>query len=227
MNYTGTLDAVFTMAHELGHAMHSLYSNRSQPYHLADYRILVAEVASTTNESLLNQYLLDATPERATRAYLVDRHLDSYRSTLFRQTMFAEFEQAIHAHVEDSQPLTRDWLDATYYDLVRLYFGPDVAWDDEDAPIAHEWARVDHFYYNFYVWKYATGMSAAVALARAIQRGELGALERYLRFLSAGGSDYPLALLQAAGVDLSTPEPVTQALIEFERLVGVLEDLTA
>ena len=225
LNYTGTLDAVFTLAHELGHSMHSLYSNRAQPYHLADYRILVAEVASTTNESLLNHYLLATTPDRATRAYLVDRHLDSFRATLFRQTMFAEFEQAIHARVEEGQPLTKDWLDGAYFDLVKLYFGPSVAYDDEDAPIAYEWARVDHFYYNFYVYKYATGMSAAIALAATIQQGQQDSLARYLRFLQAGGSDYPLALLAEAGVDLTTPEPVARALAEFERLVGVLEEL--
>lgn len=226
-NYTGTLDSVFTLAHELGHSMHSLYSNRAQPYHLADYRILVAEVASTTNESLLNQHLLATTPDRAARAYLVDRQLDSFRATLFRQTMFAEFERAVHAHVEEGQPLTKDWLDATYYDLVKLYFGPSVAFDEEDAPIAWEWARVDHFYYNFYVYKYATGMSAAIALASAILQGQDRTLERYLRFLQSGGSDYPLALLKEAGVDLTTPGPVASALAEFERLVGELERLMA
>ncbi len=226
-NFTGTLDSVFTLAHELGHSMHSLMSNRTQPYHLADYRILVAEVASTTNESLLNHYLLGATPDHAARAYLLDRHLDSFRATLFRQTMFAEFEQAVHARLEDGQPLTKDWLDSAYQDLVRLYYGPAVAWDAEDAPIAYEWARVDHFYYNFYVYKYATGMSAAIALAAAIQQGQAGALERYLRFLQSGGSDYPLTLLKAAGVDLTTPQPVARALAEFDSLVGELERLMA
>ncbi len=227
MNYTGTLDSVFTLAHELGHSMHSLYSNRAQPYHLADYRILVAEVASTTNEALLNHHLMETTQDRTARAYLVDRYLDSFRATLFRQTMFAEFEKRVHEQAEAGQPLTKDWLDSTYYDLVRLYFGDTVAFDAQDAPIAYEWARVDHFYYFFYVYKYATGMAAAVAIAAAIQRGEPGALERYLAFLQSGGSDYPLEQLQRAGVDLTTPEPVSSALGEFDRLVGLLEDLLA
>jgi oligoendopeptidase F len=225
MNYTGTLDSVFTLAHELGHSMHSLYSNRAQPYHLADYRILVAEVASTTNEALLNHHLLETTTDRTTRAYLVDRYLDNFRATLFRQTMFAEFEKRVHEQVEAGQPLTKDWLDATYYDLVRLYFGDAVAFDEEDAPIAYEWARVDHFYYFYYVYKYATGMASAIAIAAAIQRGEPGALERYLAFLQSGGSDYPLELLKRAGVDLTTPQPVASALGEFDRLVGELEGL--
>jgi oligoendopeptidase F len=225
MNYTGTLDSMFTLAHELGHSMHSWNSNHSQPYHLADYRILVAEVASTTNESLLNDYLLKVTEDRAVRAYLIDRYLDSFRATLFRQTMFAEFEKIIHAQVEAGEPLTVESLDGTYYDLVKLYFGDAVAFDDEDAPIAWEWARIDHFFYDFYVYKYATGMSSAIALAEGIVEGREGALERYLAFLRGGSSRYPLDLLRAAGVDLATPEPVRAALAEFERLVGELETL--
>ncbi|HHX65598.1 MAG TPA: oligoendopeptidase F [Chloroflexi bacterium] len=227
MNYTGTLDSVFTLAHELGHSMHSWYSNRSQPYHLADYRILVAEVASTTNESLLNDHLLSVTDDKAMRAYLIDRYLDSFRATLFRQTMFAEFEKIIHARAEEGQPLTVELLDGIYYDLVKLYFGDDVAFDEEDEPIAWEWSRIDHFFYNFYVYKYATGMSSAIAIARSILAGEEGALERYLRFLQSGSSKYPLDLLRDAGVDLTTPEPVGAALAEFERLVGELEQLMA
>lgn len=227
LNYTGTLDAVFTTAHELGHSMHSLMSNRAQPYHLADYRILVAEVASTTNESLLNHHLLATTDDRATRAYLIDRYLDSFRATLFRQTMFAEFEKAIHDQVEGGQPLTTEWLDATYLALVKRYFGDAVAFDEEDAPIALEWSRVDHFFYNFYVYKYATGMASAIAIASAILQGREGAVERYLRFLQTGSSKYPLELLRDAGVDLTTPEPVAAALAEFERLVTELEALTA
>jgi oligoendopeptidase F len=207
--------------------MHSWYSNRSQPYHLADYRILVAEVASTTNESLLNDHLLSVTDDKAMRAYLIDRYLDSFRATLFRQTMFAEFEKIIHARAEEGQPLTVELLDGIYYDLVKLYFGDDVAFDEEDEPIAWEWSRIDHFFYNFYVYKYATGMSSAIAIARSILAGEEGALERYLRFLQSGSSKYPLDLLRDAGVDLTTPEPVGAALAEFERLVGELEQLMA
>ena len=226
LNYTGNLDAVFTLAHELGHSMHSWYSDRTQPYHQAEYRLLVAEVASTTNEILLNHYLLSVTQDRAVRAYLIDRQLDNLRGTLFRQTMFAEFERMIYEQVEADQPLTADWLDATYYDLVKLYFGDHMAFDEEDQPIAWEWARIDHFFYNFYVYKYATGISAAIAIATAILREGEPALERYLTFLKGGGSKYPLELLKDAGVDLTTPKPVGAALAEFERLVDELERLT-
>jgi oligoendopeptidase F len=225
LNFTGTLDSVFTLAHELGHSMHTYLSNQSQPYHLADYRILVAEVASTTNEALLNHHLLQTLDDPKVRAYLIDRYLDGFRGTLFRQTMFAEFEKMIHGMVEQGQPLTADGLDARYYELVKLYYGDSVAFDDEDAPIAYEWARIDHFFYNFYVYKYATGMASAVAIAQSILEGQEGALERYLTFLRAGGSDYPLNILRRAGVDLTTPEPVSAALAEFERLVDELEGL--
>jgi len=225
MNFTGTLDAMFTLAHELGHSMHSWYANHAQPYHLADYRILVAEVASTTNEALLNYHLLSITTDQAARAYLVDRYLDSFRGTLFRQTMFAEFEKIIHEMVESGQPLTADALDQRYYELVKLYFGETMAFDDEDAPIAWEWSRIDHFFYDFYVYKYATGMSSAVAIAADIlERGE-EAVSRYKNFMRGGGSKYPLDLLQDAGVDLTKPEPVQSALAEFALLVSELEDL--
>ncbi|NLG29137.1 MAG: oligoendopeptidase F family protein, partial [Chloroflexi bacterium] len=225
LNHNGTLDACFTLAHELGHSMHSWYANHYQPYHLADYRILVAEVASTTNETLLHHYLVEQTTDRATRAYLINRYLDNFRATLFRQTMFAEFEKLIHERAEAGEPLTVNALDESYYDLVKLYFGPSVAFDDEDRAIAWEWSRVDHFYYNFYVYKYATGMSAAIAIASALLHDGQHALERYLRFLKGGGSQYPLDLLKAAGVDLTTPTPVLAALAEFQRLVPELEAL--
>ena len=223
LNFTGTLDSVFALAHELGHSMHSWYSNHTQPYHLADYRILVAEVASTTNEGLLNHYLLSTTDDRATRAYLIDRYLDSFRGTMFRQTMFAEFEKMIYAQTEGGQPLTVDSLDAAYYDLVKGYFGDSVAFDEQDAPITWEWSRIDHFFYNFYVYKYATGMASAIALTKAILEEGEPALNRYLAFLKSGSSKYPLDLLRDAGVDLTTPEPVSAALAEFERLVGEIE----
>jgi oligoendopeptidase F len=219
MNFTGTLDSVFTLAHELGHSMHSWYSKRAQPYHLADYRILVAEVASTANEALLHHHLMETTDDPTVRAYLIDRYLDSFRSTMFRQTMFAEFERQIHEQVEGGQPLTADSLDESYYALVQRYFGDSVAFDDEDRPIAWEWSRIDHFFYNFYVYKYATGMAAAIAITRAILSEGQPAVERYLRFLASGGSDYPLDLLNAAGVDLTTPTPVASALNEFHELV--------
>jgi len=225
LNFTGTLDSVFTMAHELGHSMHSWHANHAQPYHQADYPIILAEVASTANEALLNHYMLSTIEDRQARAYLIDRYLDGFRGTMFRQTMFAEFEKAMHAGVEQGQPLTADGLDALYYELVKQYYGDAVAFDEEDAPIAWEWSRIDHFFYNFYVYKYATGMASAVAIARSIIQGEPGALERYLGFLQAGASDEPLAILRRAGVDLTTPEPVSAALSEFERLLNELEGL--
>lgn len=225
MNYTGNLDSVFALAHELGHSMHSWYSNHAQPYHLADYRILVAEVASTTNESLLNHYLLSQTTDRAARAYLIDRYLDAFRGTLYRQTMFAEFEKLIHEQAEAGRPLTVDSLDASYHDLVKLYFGDSIAFDEEDLAIAWEWSRIDHFFYNFYVYKYATGMSSAIAIASALLREGEPALNRYLTFLQGGSGKYPLDLLRDAGVDLTTPDPVKAALAEFEHLVGELEAL--
>jgi oligoendopeptidase F len=218
MNFTGTLDAVFTLAHELGHSMHSWYSKRAQPYHLADYRILVAEVASTANEALLHHHLMENTDDPAVRAYLIDRYLDSFRATMFRQTMFAEFERQIHEQVEGGQPLTTGSLDESYYALVQRYFGDSIAFDDEDRPIAWEWSRIDHFFYNFYVYKYATGMASAIAITRAILGEGQPAVDRYLRFLATGGSDYPLELLKAADVDLTTPTPVASALNEFSEL---------
>ncbi|MFO7918959.1 MAG: oligoendopeptidase F [Anaerolineae bacterium] len=225
MNYTGDLDSVFTLAHEAGHSMHSWYSKRNQPYPLADYRILVAEVASTVNESLLTHHLLSTAGDDAMRAYLIDRYLDSFRGTLFRQTMFAEFEKMIHAQSEEGQPLTADGLDETYYELVKHYFGDSVAFDEEDAPIAWEWSRIDHFFYNFYVYKYATGMSAAIAIASRILQEEEGALDDYLTFLKSGRSKYPLELLKDTGVDLTTPDPVEDALAEFEKQLTELESL--
>ncbi|NLT73211.1 MAG: oligoendopeptidase F [Chloroflexi bacterium] len=227
LNFTGTLDSVFTMAHELGHSMHTWYANHAQPYHQANYRILVAEVASTTNEALLNDYLLRTIDDRTTRAYLIDRYLDGFRGTMFRQTMFAEFEKEMHASVERGEPLTADGLDASYYQLVRRYHGDAIAFDEADEPISWEWARIDHFFYNFYVYKYATGMASAVAIAKAILEGQPGALERYIAFLKAGASDEPLEVLRRAGVDLTTPQPVASALAEFERLLDELESLVS
>jgi len=227
LNYTGTTDAMFTLAHEAGHSMHSWFSKQAQPYHLADYAILVAEVASTANESLLTDHLLQVTKDDKVRAYLVDRYLDSFRATLFRQVMFAEFEWEMHRIVEEGGALTAELLDERYLALVKLYFGDAVAFDEVDAPIAWEWARIDHFFYDFYVYKYATGMASAIALMqRVLQDGE-PARRRYMDLLRAGGNGYPLELLRRAGVDLTTPEPVSAALNEFQRMVAEFERLTA
>ncbi|NLV73510.1 MAG: oligoendopeptidase F [Chloroflexi bacterium] len=227
MNYTGTLNSVSTLAHELGHSMHTYLSHNAQPYQTADYRILVAEVASTTNENLLTHYLLEQNSDKAVKAYLIDRQLDTLRGTLYRQTMFSEFEKLIHEQAEAGQPLTVDSLDETYYNLVKLYFGPGVAFDEEDAPIAWEWARVDHFFYNFYVYKYAAGIASAIAISGGLLANEPHTAERYFAFLRSGSSKYPLELLKDAGVDLTTPEPVAEALSEFDRLTSELERLLA
>jgi len=221
-NFSGTLDSVFTLAHEAGHSMHSLLSRRAQPYHMSDYRILVAEVASTTNEMLLVDLLARRLSDPTEKAGLLDHLVGMFRGTLFRQCMFAEFEMLAHRHVESGGSLTPDWINGAYYDLVRLYHGDAFAFDGEDAAIAWEWARIPHFYYNFYVYKYATGLASAVDISRRILAGEPDAVESYLGFLAGGCSKPPLDLLRGAGVDLATPRPVDSAL---SHLAGVVEEL--
>lgn len=227
-NFNGTLQSVFTLAHEIGHSMHSALSNRTQPYEQADYRIFVAEVASTTNEALLNHHLLQKYTDPKIRAYLLNHYLTDFRSTMFRQTMFAEFERDIYASLEGGEAaLTADGLDERYFRLVKDYFGPEIAWDGDDALIAWEWARIPHFYYGFYVYKYATGMAAATALSQAILTEGQPAIDRTLRFLRAGGSKDPLEILQDAGVDLTTSAPVDSALDCFRQILEELETLVA
>ena len=222
LNWQGTINDVFTLAHELGHAMHSYYSNATQPYQYAEYKIFVAEVASTVNENLLIRYLLRITEAKEERAYLLNHYLEEFRGTVFRQTMFAEFERMIHGKAEAGETLTCDDLCAVYYDLNKQYFGKHVSVDRE---IALEWARIPHFYNAFYVYKYATGFSAAAALAQGILQDADNALPRYLTFLKSGGSRYPMDLLKAAGVDLSSPAPVQEALDLFEENLKSLEEL--
>ncbi len=226
-NFSGTLDSVFTLAHEAGHSMHSLLSWRHQPYHSSDYRILVAEVASTTNEMLLADMLMKKTDDDGMKAYLLDRLVNDFRTTVFRQTMFAEFEWLIHREVEEGGALTPEFLNSRYLELVGLYHGEALNTSGDDALIAAEWARIPHFYYDFYVYKYATGLSSAVALSRRILEGRPGALEAYLGFLSAGSSKRPLDLLRDAGVDLETPAPVNEALDFLEETVRRFGELTA
>lgn len=211
-NFNGTLDSVFTLAHEAGHSMHSLMSRRRQPYHTSDYRIILAEVASTLNEVLLTEMLMTETDDGDLRAYLLDNIVRDFRATVFRQTMFAEFEWLIHSEVERGGALTTEFLDGEYLRLVKLYHGAGMDLGGDAGMIASEWARIPHFYYNFYVYKYATGLCSAVAIARRILDGAPGALESYLDFLSAGSSKPPLELLRAAGIDLETPAPVSDAL---------------
>lgn len=220
LNWQGTVNDVFTLAHELGHAMHSYYSNKNQPYAKASYRIFVAEVASTVNENLLFHYLLGRTEDQKERAYLLNHYLEEFRGTVYRQVMFAEFEKKAHALLEEGGAVTAEGLNAMYYALNQEYFGSAVKIDKE---IELEWSRIPHFYTSFYVYKYATGFSAAVALAEGILSGDEGKIAAYRAFLKSGGSDYPLELLKHAGVDLTKPKPVRQALEVFRKNVELLE----
>ena len=223
LNYTGTLDSVFTLAHEMGHALHSYHSNKYQNPVDADYVIFVAEVASTCNEALLMEHLLSKTTDKQERAYLINHFLEQFKGTLYRQTMFAEFELNIGRMVESGKTLTADDLCAEYRRLNELYFGPDMVVDDE---IAVEWARIPHFYYNYYVFQYATGYSAAIALSRRILKEGESAVKDYIRFLSGGCSKSPIDLLKDAGVDMTSPDPVNQALQLFGELLDEMEALT-
>ncbi len=222
LNYDDKLDDMFTLAHEMGHSLHSYYSNHHQPYVNAQYSIFVAEVASTVNESLLIDHLLQNSRDKQEKIYLINHYLEQFRGTVYRQTMFAEFEKIIHDQAEQGEALTPEYLNTVYRDLNKLYYGPDVVLDEE---IDLEWTRIPHFYSAFYVYKYATGFSAATALKEAILQEGQPAVQRYLDFLKSGGSDYPIQLLQKAGVDLTTPEPVEDALKYFARLVDELENL--
>ena len=222
LNYSGTLDSQFTLAHEMGHALHSYLSNKKQNPVDADYVIFVAEVASTCNEALLMEYLLDKTTDKKERAYLINHFLDQFRGTIYRQTMFAEFELNIGKIVSEGKTLTAEILSDEYRRLNELYYGPDIVVDDR---IAVEWARIPHFYYDYYVFQYATGYSAAIALSRKILSGEDGAVTRYLEFLSGGCSKSPIDLLKGAGVDMTTPRPVHEALALFDHLLDEMEAL--
>ena len=223
LNYSGSLDSQFTLAHEMGHALHSYYSNKYQNPVDSDYVVFVAEVASTCNEALLMEYLLSKTTDKKERAYLINHFLDQFKGTLYRQTMFAEFELNIGRMVAEGKTLTADVLCSEYKKLNELYFGPDMVVDDE---IAMEWARIPHFYYNYYVFQYATGYSAAIALSRKILTEGEPAVKKYLNFLSGGCSKSPIDLLKAAGVDMTSPEPVNQALELFGKLLDEMEELT-
>ncbi len=223
LNQTDDLDSQFTIAHEMGHAMHSYLSCKHQPVCTSDYVIFVAEVASTCNEVLLMRHLLRKSTDKRERAYLINHFLDQFKGTVYRQTMFAEFERELGRMAERGETLTADALDEKYLALNRLYFGPDMI---SDAQIALEWARIPHFYYNYYVFQYATGFSAAVALADRILREGEPAVADYKRFLSGGSSTDPISLLKLAGVDMSTPAPVDAALAMFGELVDELDALT-
>ena len=222
LNYSGTLDSQFTLAHEMGHALHSWHSNKYQNPVDADYVIFVAEVASTCNEALLMEYLLGKTTDKKERAYLINHFLEQFRGTLYRQTMFAEFELLLGKLNQEGVALTAERMCEEYKKLNRLYFGEDIVLDEE---IAYEWERIPHFYYNYYVFQYATGYSAAIALSRRILREGESAVKDYIGFLSGGCSKDPIDLLKGAGVDMSSPEPVNQALALFGELIDEMEAL--
>lgn len=220
LNFQGTLNNVFTLAHEMGHAIHSWYSDKNQSFTYAGYKIFVAEVASTCNEALLIRHLLNKTGSSREKAYLLNHFLESYRATLFRQTMFAEFEDMAHRKGAAGESLTAGALSQAYHKLNRDYFGPEITVDDE---IDYEWERIPHFYTPFYVYQYATGFSAAVAISSRIIKGEPGALEGYKQFLSGGCSMTPIELLKLCGVDMSTTGPVDEALRFFGELLDEFE----
>lgn len=224
LNYSGSLDSQFTLAHEMGHALHSYLSNKHQNQIDSDYVIFVAEVASTCNEALLMEYLLKKTTDKKERVFLINHFLDQFKGTIYRQTMFAEFEKYMGAAVDAGQTLTADMLCAEYARLCKLYYGEDMVVDDQ---IAMEWARIPHFYYNYYVFQYATGYSAAIALSRRILREGESAVKDYLGFLSGGCSKSPIDLLKGAGVDMTSPAPVNDALQLFGELLDEMESLMA
>ena len=222
LNHKDNLDSQFTLAHEMGHALHSYHSCKYQPVNTCNYVIFVAEVASTCNEVLLMRHLLKKTTDKRQRAYLINHFLDQFKGTIYRQTMFAEFEWMMGQMSENGESLTADALCAKYHELNKLYFGPDMVSDDG---IALEWARIPHFFYDYYVFQYATGFSAAVAIAnRILEEGE-PAVADYKKFLSGGCSTDPISLLKIAGVDMSSPEPVNSALKLFGELVDEMEAL--
>lgn len=222
LNYSGTLDSMFTLAHEMGHAIHSYLSNKHQPVAYSNYSIFVAEVASTCNEALLMQHLLKTTKDKKRRAYLINYFLEQFRTTLYRQTMFAEFELEINRRNERGESLTAESLNALYHELNHQYFGDNIVIDKE---IDLEWARIPHFYYDYYVYQYATGYSAAIALSRRILKEGAPAVKDYIHFLSGGCSTDPISLLRGAGVDMASTAPIHDALQLFDELITEMEQL--
>lgn len=222
LNYNNKLKDVFTLAHEMGHSMHSFYTRANQPYVYGGHSIFTAEVASTVNEVLLMQHLLANAKDKGEKLYLLNLYIEEFRTTLFRQTMFAEFEKLTHEEVSKGGVLTPDWLSDHYSALNRKYFGAKVVYDPE---ISLEWSRIPHFYNAFYVYKYATGYSAAVAFSERILNGGQDARDLYIEFLKSGDSDYPIELLKKAGVDMLSPEPVIQAINTFEKLIEEIEKI--
>jgi oligoendopeptidase F len=224
LNHNDTLDAAFTLVHEMGHALHSYLSTKNQSPAYSDYVIFVAEVASTFNEALLMKYLLSKTDDKKKKAYLINHFLEQFRTTLYRQTMFAEFEMEMNEASERGESLTADLLCDIYYKLNKKYYGNNMVVDKE---IAYEWERIPHFFMNFYVYQYATGFSAAMALADKVLKEGKSAVDAYINFLSSGRKEDPITLLRNAGVDMESPEPINAALKVFDGLIGEMEQLLA
>lgn len=222
MNWQDTIDNVFTLAHELGHSVHSYYTRENQPFVYGDYPIFLAEVASTTNENLLTDYMLKKYDDPKVRAYLLNHYLDGFKGTVFRQTQFAEFEHFIYQADQKGEALTAEFLTENYFAINEKYYGSEIVYDEE---IGLEWSRIPHFYMNYYVFQYATGFSAASALSDRILHGSAEDIEHYLAFLKAGSSDFPIEVLKKAGVDMTTSKPVTDALKVFEQRLNELEEL--
>lgn len=222
LNWHDTLDQLFTLVHEMGHSVHSYFTRSSQPYVYGDYSIFLAEIASTTNENILTEYLLETEKDPRVRAYVLNHYLDGFKGTVFRQTQFAEFEHFMHTEDEKGVPLTSEYLSDSYGKLNAKYYGPAV---EEDPEIKFEWSRIPHFYYNYYVFQYSTGFSAASALAKRILSQEPDSLENYLAYLKAGNSDYPVEVMKKAGVDMTQAAYIEDAMSMFEQRLNELEEL--
>ena len=222
LNYQNKLDDVSTLAHELGHSMHSYYSKKNNPYHCYNYRIFVAEVASTVNEMLLYKYMLKNSNNKQEKLVILDNLMELFKGTIYRQTMFAEFERDIYKKVEEGEIITYDLLCDYYYELNKKYFGNNVIIDEE---IKYEWERIPHFYMNFYVYQYATGLSAASTIVTNILEEKENAKENYLKFLTLGGSMYPIDELKVAGVDMTKPEVIEKAIKMFEEIIDEFKEI--
>ena len=225
MNYNGKYNDMSTLTHELGHTMQSYFSNKHQPFPLADYPIFVAEVASTFNEALLIDYMLKNIKDDASRLSILGNYLEGIKGTVFRQTQFAEFELKIHELAEKGEALTGERFNEIYFDVVKRYYGNDKGVCIVDDEIKAEWAYIPHFYYNFYVYQYATSFTASAALSEQALQGDRKVIEKYLKFLSAGGSDYPIELLKLAGVDMTTSQPFELTMRKMNRVMDEIEEI--
>ncbi len=222
LNWHDSLNNLYTLVHELGHSAHSYFTRKNQPYVYGDYSIFLAEIASTTNENILTEYLLQTVTDPKVRVYILNHYLDGFKGTIFRQTQFAEFEHTIHEEARKGTPLTAEFLTNYYGELNARYYGPAV---EKDPEIPYEWSRIPHFYYNYYVYQYSTGFSAATALADKIMSGEEGALDKYLTYLKSGNSDFPIEVMKKAGVDMTEKDYIEKAMAVFERRLNELEEL--